>query len=292
MTSKCEIDEDGTKRWRNSERQVHREDGPAVEYADGWYKAWYRNGLFHREDGPACEWADGRKNWYRNGLFHREDGPAIIHPSGPNEWFKDGAKIWLRNGKLHREDGPAVERLGANEWYINGAKLTEEEFLKRTKKEEPKMEVKCEIAEDGTRRWFVDGVEYSRQEFETTPIPIRANNVREEKASEDLVPISEPKQEGRKNDKDKLQWHLLMEMDSLQQVAIVMHGGAKKYAPKNYKKVPGWKWRYIDAAYRHMKKHLSGEKIDPDFGQYHIAHAIASLLMLLENEVHNEPNGD
>ena len=65
-------------------------------------KCWYRNGQLHREDGPAVEWANGDKFWYRNGQLHREDGPA-------EEWA-DGDKFWYRNGQLHREDGPAVER--------------------------------------------------------------------------------------------------------------------------------------------------------------------------------------
>ena len=30
-------------------------------------KSWYRNGKRHREDGPAVEHADGRKEWYRHG---------------------------------------------------------------------------------------------------------------------------------------------------------------------------------------------------------------------------------
>jgi hypothetical protein len=46
--------------------QCHREDGPALEYADG-YKAWYLNDQCHREDGPAVEWASGDKYWYLNG---------------------------------------------------------------------------------------------------------------------------------------------------------------------------------------------------------------------------------
>lgn len=29
--------------------------------------------ILHREDGPACEWADGNKYWYINGKFHREE---------------------------------------------------------------------------------------------------------------------------------------------------------------------------------------------------------------------------
>jgi len=61
-----EIALDGTKYWHNSQGEVHREDGPAVEESDG-YKAWYINGEPHREDGPAIECADGRKYWYING---------------------------------------------------------------------------------------------------------------------------------------------------------------------------------------------------------------------------------
>lgn len=28
---------------------------------------WYLNGKLHREDGPASEWADGTTYWYLNG---------------------------------------------------------------------------------------------------------------------------------------------------------------------------------------------------------------------------------
>ena len=54
---------------------LHREDGPAVEYTDG-FKAWYKNGARHRENGPAIEGYDGSKYWLINGKAHREDGPA------------------------------------------------------------------------------------------------------------------------------------------------------------------------------------------------------------------------
>lgn len=37
-----------------------------VEKEDG-SKFWYRNGKLHREDGPAREYADGSKLWYQNG---------------------------------------------------------------------------------------------------------------------------------------------------------------------------------------------------------------------------------
>lgn len=31
-------------------------------------KAWYINGKFHREDGPAVIYADGSKYWYIDGI--------------------------------------------------------------------------------------------------------------------------------------------------------------------------------------------------------------------------------
>jgi len=61
------IDEDGDKfYYKDKEMTIfHREDGPAIEYADGG-KCWYTNGKRHREDGPAIEYADGDKSWYLN----------------------------------------------------------------------------------------------------------------------------------------------------------------------------------------------------------------------------------
>jgi hypothetical protein len=81
---------------------LHREDGPAIEYADGGSKFWYINGKRHREDGPAVELADGGKAWFIDGKRHREDGPAIK--------FADGGKAW----------------------YVDGVSLSKREFLKRT----------------------------------------------------------------------------------------------------------------------------------------------------------------
>jgi len=53
--------------WRNSQDQLHREDGPAIEYDNGT-KYWYRNGRLHREDGPAVEYVNGCGEWWVNGL--------------------------------------------------------------------------------------------------------------------------------------------------------------------------------------------------------------------------------
>ena len=61
----------GTKAWYLNGK-LHREDGPAIEYADGT-KAWCLNSKLHREDGPAIECADGTKAWYLNSIEHSEE---------------------------------------------------------------------------------------------------------------------------------------------------------------------------------------------------------------------------
>jgi hypothetical protein len=64
-TYQVTVDDYGTKRWYLN-NQLHREDGPAVEYASG-DKSWFLNGTLHREDGPAVELANGDKRWFLNG---------------------------------------------------------------------------------------------------------------------------------------------------------------------------------------------------------------------------------
>jgi len=98
-----------------------------VKVYDNGDKEWYLNGKLHREDGPAIEWAGGSKDWYLNGKLHREDGPAIEEASG--------TKAWCLNGKRHREDGPAIEWAGgAKSWYLNDKELTKAEFNQRMSK--------------------------------------------------------------------------------------------------------------------------------------------------------------
>jgi hypothetical protein len=69
ITYKVTVDEYRT-RWYNVNGQLHREDGPAIEYIDG-SKFWYIKGKRHRTDGPAIE-ESGRKEWWLDGLFLTE----------------------------------------------------------------------------------------------------------------------------------------------------------------------------------------------------------------------------
>ena len=83
------ITKESIKWYRNEE--LHRDDGPAIEYVNGT-KYWYRNGEFHRDDGPAIECANGTKVWYQNGWPHRVDCPAIEYANGTKEWYRNGKR--------------------------------------------------------------------------------------------------------------------------------------------------------------------------------------------------------
>ena len=85
---------------------------------------WYKDGLFHREDGPAIEWADGSKAWYLNGQKHRIDGPAVEWADGHKQWFLNGVEYskeefnqWLEKYQLNKkleatlEEKPSVKKV-------------------------------------------------------------------------------------------------------------------------------------------------------------------------------------
>lgn len=88
-----EVSEDGTVRYfKKGITQLHRLDGPAIEYIDG-SNVWYQNGELHRLNSPAIEYASGTKYWYQNDKLHRLDGPAVECADGVNEWYIDGVKF-------------------------------------------------------------------------------------------------------------------------------------------------------------------------------------------------------
>ena len=89
---RTEVDEIGTRCYRNNAGKLHREDGPAIEYANG-PKEWWQNGQLHRIDGPAVEWTSGTKEWYQDGHLHRTGGAAIEYADGDKWWFIDGVRL-------------------------------------------------------------------------------------------------------------------------------------------------------------------------------------------------------
>ena len=72
------IDTVGNKRWYNQNGELHREDGPAIEYTNG-DKSWYQNGKAHRLDGPALESANGTRFYFINDRELTED-EWKVHP--------------------------------------------------------------------------------------------------------------------------------------------------------------------------------------------------------------------
>lgn len=85
---------------------------------------------------------------------------------------------------------------------------------------------------------------------------------------------------GRKFDGDKLKWDLVP-FKEFSEVVSILTTGAKKYAADNWKYVDDAQNRYFSATMRHIISYRTGEKIDPETGKSHLAHAICSLLFLM-----------
>jgi hypothetical protein len=99
--------------------------------------------------------------------------------------------------------------------------------------------------------------------------------------------------QGAKYDKDKPLFDLLPPV-GIAHVAHVLTYGAKKYAPENWRKVVGWRWRYLGAALRHLFAYMNGDRVDPESGMLHLAHAACCLLFMIELDMNTPqvPDGD
>ena len=53
--------------------------------------------LLHRENNPAIAYADGEQRWYKNGKYHRLDGPAEVYADGEQRW-------WINDESYSEED--------------------------------------------------------------------------------------------------------------------------------------------------------------------------------------------
>jgi len=85
------------------------------------------------------------------------------------------------------------------------------------------------------------------------------------------------KQGGVKADGDKADWSLI-DLSIIQEVAMVLTHGAKKYDRHNYDKVEPY--RYFAATMRHLTAWQDGELTDKDSGLSHLAHAMTNLHIL------------
>lgn len=92
--------------------------------------------------------------------------------------------------------------------------------------------------------------------------------------------------DGRKDDAGKLGYELLPP-DALARVVAVLTHGAAHYGADNWRRVQDGSRRYYAATMRHLEAWRRGVDRD-ESGHLHLAHAVASLLILLErNEAWN-----
>jgi hypothetical protein len=99
-----------------------------------------------------------------------------------------------------------------------------------------------------------------------------------------------PLTHGVKYDGEKPRFELMPPRASLE-VAKVLTYGAKKYSAENWRLVPEAKERYLGAAYRHLNQYHSGQVLDSETGLEHLAHAICSLMFILELRLLEQPEG-
>jgi len=101
--------------------------------------------------------------------------------------------------------------------------------------------------------------------------------------------------QGTKHDQDKERYDLIPVL-ALEEVAKVLTAGAAKYnedyEDENWRKVPNATRRYTSATQRHLAWVRKGQPKDSETGLHHYAHAIASLMFLLEKELEKELEGE
>jgi hypothetical protein len=92
---------------------------------------------------------------------------------------------------------------------------------------------------------------------------------------------------GLKYDNGKIRVDLLP-VRALLEVGKVVTFGAAKYEENNWQNVRPCR-RYYAAALRHLWARALGERIDPESGLPHLAHAACCVLFLLSGEVGHDP---
>lgn len=65
-------------------------------------------------------------------------------------------------------------------------------------------------------------------------------------------------------------------------MAMGLKEGARKYGPFNWRETNVEAMTYVGAALRHIAAFVDGEDTDPDSGNPHLAHAMASLAILVD----------
>ena len=103
-------------------------------------------------------------------------------------------------------------------------------------------------------------------------------------ALNDFVSDKDLAKAGVKYDQGKNRLGLVLSgfANALQEVGEIGTAGAIKYSDNGWLEVENAYERYLDAMFRHLFKHLSGETNDPDSGQRHLAHMCWNALAIVE----------
>ena len=117
--------------------------------------------------------------------------------------------------------------------------------------------------------WVGSEVFYSSESL--TPIP----------TFEPFVSVEDAPTTGSKHDLGKPLMGAVPPNASLA-VARVLTFGAEKYGRDNWRQVENAETRYLDAALRHINAYQRGEVADPESGESHLAHAVCSMMFMLE----------
>lgn len=92
---------------------------------------------------------------------------------------------------------------------------------------------------------------------------------------------------GMKFDSDKLDY-TLVKPEMLEELATVLHYGAKKYDRDNYRLISNE--RYLAALFRHLQAHRKGEIFDAESGHRHLSHALSCVAIMVQNEIEDDKN--
>lgn len=64
--------------------KFHRKNGPAWIQKSG-YQYWFQRGKLHREDGPAIEYANGEHSYYLNDVYYTKRKWEVVR----QQWIFD-----------------------------------------------------------------------------------------------------------------------------------------------------------------------------------------------------------
>ena len=94
-----------------------------------------------------------------------------------------------------------------------------------------------------------------------------------------------------KKDSGKTRWDLVP-WEEVEPLAEILTFGAEKYGDNTWQTIPDGPKRYKAALFRHLVAWCKGEKLDPESGLPHLAHAMCNIVFLMHFEKRDEKKND